>query len=225
MAELDDIIHQPLRLRIMAALNALPAGEGLEFSRLKKLTGATDGNLGAHIETLAKCRLCRGRKGLCRQEAANDGHRDRGRPRRVRPACRDAPGDHRGVRRSEARSPLRPVGVLCDRQRNCAGCRWRSHENTFAGFRRPRTRSRVEDRGLSAGDETLVRARQCRHRARSRMRGARYRRPRRGDRFLPAPEGRSGRGRPGDAARRRHCRRSFARRHQGVRAEQAGGAA
>jgi DNA-binding MarR family transcriptional regulator len=54
MLELDDIIHQPLRLRIMAALQALPAGEGLEFSRLKKLTGATDGNLGAHIETLAK---------------------------------------------------------------------------------------------------------------------------------------------------------------------------
>ncbi len=54
MAELDDIIHQPLRLRIMAALNALPQGVGLEFARLKKLTGATDGNLGAHIETLSK---------------------------------------------------------------------------------------------------------------------------------------------------------------------------
>src|SRR3982074_3628703 len=54
MAELDDIIHQPLRLRIMAALNAMPANAGLEFSRLKKLTGATDGNLGAHIETLSK---------------------------------------------------------------------------------------------------------------------------------------------------------------------------
>jgi DNA-binding MarR family transcriptional regulator len=55
MAELDDIIHQPLRLRIMAALNALPPGiPGLEFSKLKKLTGATDGNLGAHIETLSK---------------------------------------------------------------------------------------------------------------------------------------------------------------------------
>ena len=54
MAELDDIIHQPLRLKIMAALNALPSGTGLQFSRLKKLTGATDGNLGAHIETLAK---------------------------------------------------------------------------------------------------------------------------------------------------------------------------
>src|ERR1700719_227352 len=54
MAEPDDIIHQPLRLKIMAALNALPAAGGLEFSRLKKLTGATDGNLGAHIETLSK---------------------------------------------------------------------------------------------------------------------------------------------------------------------------
>jgi DNA-binding MarR family transcriptional regulator len=54
MPELDEIIHQPLRLRIMAALNALPGTTGLEFARLKKLTGATDGNLGAHIDTLAK---------------------------------------------------------------------------------------------------------------------------------------------------------------------------
>ena len=54
MAGLDDIIHQPLRLRIMAALNALPSGAGLEFAKLKMLTGATDGNLGAHIETLEK---------------------------------------------------------------------------------------------------------------------------------------------------------------------------
>ena len=54
MAGLDEIIHQPLRLRIMAALTALPDAQGLDFTRLKKLTGATDGNLGAHIETLAK---------------------------------------------------------------------------------------------------------------------------------------------------------------------------
>jgi DNA-binding MarR family transcriptional regulator len=54
VAEFDDIIHQPLRLKIMAGLNALPKGKGLEFSHLKKLTGATDGNLGAHIETLSK---------------------------------------------------------------------------------------------------------------------------------------------------------------------------
>src|SRR5262249_57181613 len=59
MAELDDVIHQPLRLRIMAALNALPGPLGLEFSKLKKLTGATDGNLGAHIETLAKAGFVR----------------------------------------------------------------------------------------------------------------------------------------------------------------------
>lgn len=50
----DEIIHQPLRLRIMAALAALPVSEGLDFTKLKQLTGATDGNLGAHIETLAK---------------------------------------------------------------------------------------------------------------------------------------------------------------------------
>lgn len=54
MAELDDIIHQPLRLRIMAALNVMPGNAGLEFSKLKKLTGATDGNLGAHIDHLAR---------------------------------------------------------------------------------------------------------------------------------------------------------------------------
>src|ERR1700686_3986338 len=65
MAELDDIIHQPLRLRIMAALNALPAAVGLEFSRLKKLTGATDGNLGAHIETLAKAGYVAVDKAFC----------------------------------------------------------------------------------------------------------------------------------------------------------------
>jgi DNA-binding MarR family transcriptional regulator len=51
----DETIHQPVRLRIMAALTALrDCDEGLDFARLKSLTGATDGNLGAHIEHLAK---------------------------------------------------------------------------------------------------------------------------------------------------------------------------
>ena len=51
----NEIIHQSLRLRIMAALTALPpSDDGLDFSRLKKLTGATDGNLGAHILALEK---------------------------------------------------------------------------------------------------------------------------------------------------------------------------
>jgi DNA-binding MarR family transcriptional regulator len=54
MPGIDDIIHQPLRLRLMASLSALPAGEMLEFSRLKRMLEASDGNLGAHITTLEK---------------------------------------------------------------------------------------------------------------------------------------------------------------------------
>lgn len=48
----DAIIHQPIRLKIMAALKALPDGEQLEFVKLKDIAGATEGNLGAHITTL-----------------------------------------------------------------------------------------------------------------------------------------------------------------------------
>jgi DNA-binding MarR family transcriptional regulator len=55
MAEPNELIHQTLRLKIMAALTALNETEpGIDFSRLKKLTGATDGNLGAHIAALEK---------------------------------------------------------------------------------------------------------------------------------------------------------------------------
>jgi DNA-binding MarR family transcriptional regulator len=51
----DDIIHQPIRLRVMAALTAPGCeNDGLDFGQLKKLTGATDGNLGAHIDHLAR---------------------------------------------------------------------------------------------------------------------------------------------------------------------------
>jgi DNA-binding MarR family transcriptional regulator len=48
----DEIIHQPVRLKIMAALKTLPPGKRLEFVRLKSIVGATEGNLGAHITTL-----------------------------------------------------------------------------------------------------------------------------------------------------------------------------
>ena len=55
MTAANEIIHQTLRLRLMAALTALPPkSEGLDFARLKKLTGATDGNLGAHIAALER---------------------------------------------------------------------------------------------------------------------------------------------------------------------------
>jgi DNA-binding MarR family transcriptional regulator len=51
----DDVIHQPMRLRIMAALAAgAGKGEEFDFARLKSITQASDGNLGAHIETLER---------------------------------------------------------------------------------------------------------------------------------------------------------------------------
>ena len=50
----DEIIHQSVRLKIMASLNMLGRNDWLEFTRLKSLLQTTDGNLGAHLETLAK---------------------------------------------------------------------------------------------------------------------------------------------------------------------------
>ena len=97
MAELDDIIHQPLRLKIMAALNSLPAtAAGLEFSRLKKLTGATDGNLGAHIETLAKAGYVAVDKAFVGKKPQTTVTATADRPRRLRAACGDVAGDHCG---------------------------------------------------------------------------------------------------------------------------------
>ena len=52
MGDLNSIIHQPVRLKIMSALKSLPSGEMLEFVRLRKIVEATEGNLGAHIQTL-----------------------------------------------------------------------------------------------------------------------------------------------------------------------------
>lgn len=48
----DEMIHQPIRLKIMAALNALPAHAETEFMTLKSLLETTNGNLGAHISAL-----------------------------------------------------------------------------------------------------------------------------------------------------------------------------
>lgn len=52
MAKPNDLIHQALRLKIMAALNAAQSSGPLEFNRLKALVGATDGNLSTHLSTL-----------------------------------------------------------------------------------------------------------------------------------------------------------------------------
>jgi DNA-binding MarR family transcriptional regulator len=50
----NETIHQSMRLKIMAALNVLDTDAALEFTRLKGLVDATDGNLGAHLETLER---------------------------------------------------------------------------------------------------------------------------------------------------------------------------
>ena len=48
----DDLIHQPVRLKIMAALNTLASNQWLEFVSLRAIVDTTDGNLGAHLGTL-----------------------------------------------------------------------------------------------------------------------------------------------------------------------------
>lgn len=52
MPDLDDLIHQPVRLRIMAALTSLAPREQVDFSYLKEKLALTDGNLGAHLRAL-----------------------------------------------------------------------------------------------------------------------------------------------------------------------------
>jgi DNA-binding MarR family transcriptional regulator len=54
MAEPDEIIHQSMRLKIAATLNALESAEQMEFGRLKAVLGATDGNLATHLTVLEK---------------------------------------------------------------------------------------------------------------------------------------------------------------------------
>ena len=54
MPELDELIHQPLRLRLMTALYAEREGAPMEFTSIKRITGATDGNLGSHLTALEK---------------------------------------------------------------------------------------------------------------------------------------------------------------------------
>jgi len=52
MAELNEIIHQPVRLRIMASLVSLDADSEVDFTYLRQLLDVTDGNLGAHLRKL-----------------------------------------------------------------------------------------------------------------------------------------------------------------------------
>ena len=52
MATLNEVIHQPARLRIMAILAAISQDRQVTFSYLKAACDFTDGNLGAHLRRL-----------------------------------------------------------------------------------------------------------------------------------------------------------------------------
>jgi len=52
MTGLNEIIHQPVRLRIMAALVTLKTDDSVDFTYLRDLLDVTDGNLGAHLRKL-----------------------------------------------------------------------------------------------------------------------------------------------------------------------------
>jgi DNA-binding MarR family transcriptional regulator len=49
MSGFNEIIHQPIRLRIMSALATLGPEERVDFTHLKTLLKLSDGNLGAHL--------------------------------------------------------------------------------------------------------------------------------------------------------------------------------
>ena len=52
MSTLNELIHQPLRLRLMAILVALQPDAQIGFTALRDLLELTDGNLGAHLRKL-----------------------------------------------------------------------------------------------------------------------------------------------------------------------------
>ena len=56
MAQFDELIHQPVRLRIMAALMTLDSETRISFNALKAVLNVTDGNLGGHLFKLEKAR-------------------------------------------------------------------------------------------------------------------------------------------------------------------------
>lgn len=78
---MNELIHQPTRLKIMATLNALRGGTRLDFTELRQLLGVTDGNLGTHLTALEKAgyvlieKLFVGKKPCTRLALTRDGRR------------------------------------------------------------------------------------------------------------------------------------------------------
>jgi len=79
MSSFDPLIHQAIRLRIMATLCTLQPKESIDFVYLKKLLKLTDGNLGSHLEKLEQSgyveiqRLNAGRNAKSQLQASTTG--------------------------------------------------------------------------------------------------------------------------------------------------------
>jgi DNA-binding MarR family transcriptional regulator len=59
MDDLDPVIHQPTRLKIMAALAGLETGLKVDFGFVQDLLSLTEGNLSIHLQKLEKGKLIR----------------------------------------------------------------------------------------------------------------------------------------------------------------------
>ena len=62
MARINELIHQPARLQVMATLAALEPDAEVDFAFLRKHLSLSDGNLGAHLDKLSAARYIRARK-------------------------------------------------------------------------------------------------------------------------------------------------------------------
>jgi DNA-binding MarR family transcriptional regulator len=60
--ELNQVIHAPARLRIVATLAALPEGDTLAFTRLQDILDLTPGNLITHLRKLEGARYIESEK-------------------------------------------------------------------------------------------------------------------------------------------------------------------
>jgi DNA-binding MarR family transcriptional regulator len=56
VGELNEVIHQPVRLRLMAALVALDSDAEVDFIYLRERLKLTDGNLSVHLAKLEEAR-------------------------------------------------------------------------------------------------------------------------------------------------------------------------
>lgn len=68
MDQIDKFIHEPSRLRIMAALAALNEDAEVDFVFLRGQLKFTDGNLGAHLEKLQAAGYIRARKAFVKRK-------------------------------------------------------------------------------------------------------------------------------------------------------------